>query len=89
MQDYLYTPTRSQYSVNKANDTTLTGTHLYKSTTAYKSTHHGSATQPHSPSMAVSRLTDARNTIDEVIDEMTDKKNATREAIQQISRVNS
>ncbi len=90
MQNYLYTPSRSRYAAspyNKENDTTFTAPSLYKNSTAYKSTHYGSKSQ--NRSMVVSRLEEARNTIDEVIVDLNEKKAMNHEAIQEVKSVNS
>lgn len=73
-----YTP--QQYSNSRAD-------HLLKSYSNHKSTEIGSKS-PYK-SMAVSRLEDARRTIDEVIVDLNEKREMNDEAIREIRSVNS
>ena len=73
-----YTP--QQWSNSRAD-------HLQKSYSNHKSTEIGSKS-PYK-SMAVSRLEDARRTIDEVIVDLSEKREMNDEAIQEIRSVNS
>ncbi len=88
--DLHYTPPPNKYananwSTNK--DKSLSFSQFNKSYTAHRSTEIGT----HSPykSSAVSRLEDAKRTIDSVIVDIEDKRDLNEDALSQIRSVNS
>jgi hypothetical protein len=88
--DLLYTPDQDKYKASQFSsrkDRSTTFSQLNKSYTAHKSTEVGSASPYRSG--AVSRLEDAKRTIDTVIGDLEEQRDMNHSAFREIKSVNS
>ena len=85
-----YTPVQDKQRTGKwgsDDERSLSNTQVHKTYSANRSTEYGSKS-PYK-SMAVSRLEDARRTIDEVIVDLSEKRDMNEEAMREVRSVNS